>query len=206
MGRPNGLQAINELSGEMLASGATEHPEDGARTIGIEIATDPDQVERELRGGPLGKVMLGDGRSLLAPYAESSEKARDLVIGDIRPSAIEIVASTRSWRSTLPFTVSSALTDHSRHHVGIGIWYGERTDKQKGDAVQYVGAGYSFDAFSGYADRTMSRVVAATRRSRGDKYYHGHNQRQREVSDKKLLVVARTVRELFELQPVEQVQ
>ena len=107
MGRPNGLQAINELTGEMLASGATEQPEDGARTIALEVAADPDQVERELRGGPLGKIMLGNGRSLLRPYADPSERARDLVIGDVRPSTIEIFASTRNWRSAPPFISST---------------------------------------------------------------------------------------------------
>jgi hypothetical protein len=180
---PAGRQAFVELNQEMLGLDTARHSADDGSAVSLEIDVDPAQAERELRASPFGKVMLRKG---------------------VLPNAVELTASSRAWRSTPPFKASGPLVDYVQRGIGVGLWYGERTDGQKGDVVQYIGAGYQFDTYSGQVDSAISRRVVAARRSAADRFYHGHNEKQRSANDKRLLLATQTVRELFKLRPVDE--
>ncbi|HEX5798447.1 MAG TPA: hypothetical protein VFX79_03760 [Candidatus Saccharimonadales bacterium] len=202
---PAGQQALAELNQEMLGLDSARHSGEDGLVINIEVDVDPAEAERKLQSSPFGKVLLSEGRSLLRPYKDPSEREDDLIIGEsVLPSAVELTASSRVWRSTPPFTASGPLSDYVQRSIGIGLWYGEKTDDQKGDAAQYVGAGYQFNTHSGQIDSGISRRIFATRRLAADRFYFGHNEKQRSINDKKLLLATQTARELFDLRPVDE--
>ncbi|MEX2014722.1 MAG: hypothetical protein WD885_02195 [Candidatus Saccharimonadales bacterium] len=202
---PTGQQALAELSQEMLGLDSARHSGEDGLTVSLEIDVDPTQAERELGASPFGKMLLGERRSLLRPYDDPSQRENDLIIGEsVLPSAVELTASSRTWRSPPAFAVSGPLSDYVQRSIGIGLWYGERTDDQKGDAVQYVSAGYQFDTYSGQVDTGISRRVFVPRLLTANRFYRGHNQKQRPINNKKLLLATQAVRELFDLRPVDE--
>lgn len=194
---PRGRQVFIELDEAMVAQSSTE-PIDGRTTVTLSVDGDPTELERSVSDSPLGKVMLGTGDSLLKPYAKRGDKDNDLVIGNVLPSAVEILASRRSWVSTPPFTSSKELVGYVRRWTGVGLWYGEQTDEQKGDAVQYLGIGTDFDTYFNQTETVMGRLVVASSRSTADSSYRGHNEKIRNINDRRVLQVAGLLQEFFD--------
>lgn len=191
-----GLQALIKLDEDMVAQGTT-NPEGDEESITLSVNANPSEVEDRVDDSPLGRIMLRTGDSLLRPYEDPEEKTRDLVIGEVLPTAVVIAASKRSWTSGPPFIASSELVDYVSRWVAVGLWYGEQTDEQKGVAVQYLGTRIDFNTYYGQTDITMGRLVVASDRLASDRFYSGHNAKTRYINDRRALKIARAIRELL---------
>jgi hypothetical protein len=203
---PAGRQVFIDLNGEMLASGAAQDlGEEGTSLPSLEIDIDPAEAERELRASPLGAVMLGEGRRLLRSRDDSTGGWSELIIGDVEPSAVEVTAFARSWVSTPEFQ-TSGRAGYTRRGVGVRLWYGERTDDQKGDAAQHLGIGFEFNTYENKVNAAISRLVVASPRLASRGVDLGRSEKTRSANgrnDRKLLLATQTVRRLFELRAVE---